>query len=306
MEGEFRRGGLVGPIILIGLGVVFLLNNLGVLAWNVWDVVLQTWPLLLIAWGIDLLIVRRTTEATLLTLILLIVVLAGGVWLVSLGGDGSAAPRVESVQIPLPSAEMADIRINPGVGILQLRALESEDDLVAGKLGLGRGQKVETELQTDEGVPIYSLGSKSGWFWPAFRTGHDAEDVGENEWRLGLNTGVPIRLRTDLGAGVMDLDLSEVTLEDLQVDLGVGKISVVLPATGEFDAKISAAIGLMEIWIPRDLAVRITLNTGLSVREMEGFRQEGDVYYSPAAGAGGEIVDLDLNLPIGRLVVRLR
>ena len=61
MEGEFRRGGLVGPIILIGLGVVFLLNNLGFLEWSVWDVLLRTWPLLLIAWGIDLLIVRRTT-----------------------------------------------------------------------------------------------------------------------------------------------------------------------------------------------------------------------------------------------------
>ena len=305
MEGEFRRGGLVGPIILIGLGVVFLLNNLGVLEWNVWDVVFRTWPLLLIAWGIDLLVVRRTTEATLLTLILLIVVIAGGVWLVGLGANGSAAPRVESVQVPLLSAEMADIRINPGVGILQLRALESEDDLVAGKLGLGRGQIVETELQTDEGVSIYNLGSKSGWLWPAFRTRYDAEDVGENEWRLGLNTGVPIRLRTDLGAGVMDLDLSEVTLEHLQVDLGVGKISVVLPATGEFDAKISAAIGLMEIRIPRDLPVRITLNTGLSVREIEGFRQEGDVYYSPAAGSGGELVDLELKLAIGRLVVRL-
>lgn len=306
MKGEFRRGGLVGPIILIGLGVVFLLNNLGILKMNVWEVVLQTWPLLLIASGIDLLIVRRTAEATLLTLILLMVVIAGGVWLVALRGDGGAAPRVESVQVPLPAAEMADIGINPGVGILHIVALGSDDDLVAGKLGLSRGQEVETDLQTDDGVSIINLGTKSGWFWPAFRTAYDSEDVGENEWRLGLSTGMPIRLRTDLGAGVMDLDLAEITLEHLQVDLGVGKISLILPETGDFDAKISVAIGLLEIWIPRDLPVRITLNTGLSVRQIEGFRQEGDVYYSPAAASGGELVDLDLNQAIGRLVVRLK
>lgn len=306
MEGEFRRGGLVGPIILIGLGVVFLLNNLGVLEWNVWDVVFQTWPLLLIAWGIDLLIVRRTIEATLFTLILLIVVIAGGVWLVAIRGGESATPRVESVQVPRSSAEIADIRINPGVGILHITSLEADDDLVAGKLGLSRGQEVVQELQTNGNNSIITLESKSGWFWPAFRTAYDSENIGENEWRLGLNTGVPIRLRTDLGAGVIDLDLSEVTLEHLQVDLGVGKISVFLPATGEFEAKISGAIGLMEVWIPRDLPVRITVTTGLSVREVEGFRQEGDVYYSPAVGSGGVLVDLELNQAIGRLVVRLR
>jgi len=28
---------LVGPLILIGLGVIFLLNSLGMLAWSVWE-----------------------------------------------------------------------------------------------------------------------------------------------------------------------------------------------------------------------------------------------------------------------------
>jgi hypothetical protein len=55
-----RRRSLVGPVILIGLGVVFLLNNLGVLAWSVWEVILRLWPILLVAAGLDLLLGRRS------------------------------------------------------------------------------------------------------------------------------------------------------------------------------------------------------------------------------------------------------
>lgn len=47
------RGSLVGPIILIGLGIIFLLNNLGVMTGDIWDTILRLWPVLLIAIGLD-------------------------------------------------------------------------------------------------------------------------------------------------------------------------------------------------------------------------------------------------------------
>jgi hypothetical protein len=51
---RFRyRGSLLGPIILVTIGVVFLLNNLGYLAGDVWDIILKLWPLLLLAIGLD-------------------------------------------------------------------------------------------------------------------------------------------------------------------------------------------------------------------------------------------------------------
>ena len=55
-----RRGGLVGAAILVTLGVVLLLNNLGYLGWGVWETLGHLWPLLLIAIGLDLMIGRRS------------------------------------------------------------------------------------------------------------------------------------------------------------------------------------------------------------------------------------------------------
>ena len=50
------RHGLTWPIFLIGAGVMLLLNNLGLLSWQVWTALLRLWPALLITAGIDLLI----------------------------------------------------------------------------------------------------------------------------------------------------------------------------------------------------------------------------------------------------------
>jgi predicted membrane protein len=48
-----HRGGLVWPIILILVGTIFLLNNLGIIGNVTWQTVLQFWPILLVAIGLD-------------------------------------------------------------------------------------------------------------------------------------------------------------------------------------------------------------------------------------------------------------
>lgn len=65
---------LLGPLLLIGAGVVFLLNNLGVLPWGVWETLGRLWPLFLIAIGIDLVVGRRKPLISLLIILGLVVV----------------------------------------------------------------------------------------------------------------------------------------------------------------------------------------------------------------------------------------
>ncbi|MBI4294744.1 MAG: hypothetical protein HY669_01090 [Chloroflexi bacterium] len=52
VEGRGRRSWPVAAIILIGLGILFLLNNFGVLSWG------SFWPLILIIIGVALLVGR--------------------------------------------------------------------------------------------------------------------------------------------------------------------------------------------------------------------------------------------------------
>jgi hypothetical protein len=56
LEERRHRRGFVGPLILIALGLVFLLDNLGLLGRDVWHLLGQFWPLVLIAVGLEQLI----------------------------------------------------------------------------------------------------------------------------------------------------------------------------------------------------------------------------------------------------------
>ena len=54
-----RHHSIFGPLLLISVGVAFLLNNLGVIPGNFWDILVNLWPLLIIFAGIDGLVRRE-------------------------------------------------------------------------------------------------------------------------------------------------------------------------------------------------------------------------------------------------------
>ena len=51
MAGRSRASGVVLSLLLVALGVVLLLNNLGLLRWSVWRWIAHLWPLVLILGG---------------------------------------------------------------------------------------------------------------------------------------------------------------------------------------------------------------------------------------------------------------
>lgn len=117
-----QRGGLVGPLApLIGAGVVLLLNNLGVLDWGVWVVLLQLWPVLLIAVGLDLIVGRGSRLASLLIGLVALGALAAGAWY--LGAAPATAAAVETVSYDVGGATRADVNLALGAGELRLAAM---------------------------------------------------------------------------------------------------------------------------------------------------------------------------------------
>jgi len=51
-----QSGNLTGGFALITLGIIFVLNNLGVLPWSVWETLWKLWPIFLIVAGLEILI----------------------------------------------------------------------------------------------------------------------------------------------------------------------------------------------------------------------------------------------------------
>jgi len=295
-----RRVSLIGPVILIGLGIVFLLNNLGILAWNVWEVIFRLWPILLIAAGLDFLLGRRSVWGSLLALVLTLAVFAGALWLFGAGIGTGQALTTEEVRQALDGATQAKVAIEPGIGTLYIHALPESDSLVEGVIHLGSGERVTREFAVEEKVASFTLKSGGNIVGPTV----GVPEI-ERSWDLGLNADVPLDLEISLDVGRSDLDLTGLTLDDLIVDMAIGQTTVTLPAEGDFQAKIGGDIGQTIIIIPAGLAARIRVDTGLAGSQLpDNYQRQDDVYTSPGYGSAENRVDLEVSQDIGNVTIR--
>jgi hypothetical protein len=295
-----RRGSLVGPAILIGLGIIFLLNNFGWLSWSVWETILRLWPVLVIAGGLDLLIGRRSAWGSVVALVLTLVVLAGALWLYEAGPLAPSAATREQVTQALEDASRARVEIAPAVGQLVIEALPESANLIEGYVELMSGERLVQDFSVRGDEARLVLRSEGRRVVPTVGSWRQ-----ERTWDIALASGVPMDLEISMGVGQAVLDLSELTVTELYVDAGVGQTIVTLPAEGRYEARIDSAIGELVINLPEGLEARIAVDTGISARQFpSGYRRSGDVYVSPGYAGADNRVDLKLDHAIGAVSVR--
>jgi len=294
-----RRVSLVGPVILIGLGVIFLLNNMGILAWSVWEVIFRLWPILLVAAGLEIILSRFSVWGSLLALVLTVAIFAGALWL--LGPDKGTAQAVagEEIRQTLGDATQARVVIEPGVGALYIESLPESANLVEGVISVGKGQSVKRHFAVAGETATFILQTEGMTFGPFMGWGD------QWSWELGLAPEAPLGLEVGLGVGMADVDLTGLTVDDLEVSMGVGRTTVTLPEEGRFYAKIEGAIGETVVVIPAGMAARIRVDTGLTVHDLpDGYQQRGDVYTSPGYASADDRVDLEVSQAIGKITIR--
>jgi hypothetical protein len=284
---------------LIGLGAVLLLNNLGLLTWSIWDAVLVTWPILLVAAGLDILIGRRSALGSLLALLVTLALFAWVVWLFgSEAGAGEASGGAEFSQ-PLSGAAEARIVINPGVGRLHLDALTDSANLVEGSIPRSFEDSVERDFEVEGETATFSLRP------PGAAIDSFVGSAGRGLWAVRINPEVPVHLDLDLGMGETQVDMTGLTVRDVQVSMGLGQTTVILPDEDGFQATIEGAIGQTTVIIPQGLALRIKLDTGIAGRQLPpDYQRQDNIYTSPGYEGADNQAELQASQAIGRITIR--
>lgn len=313
-----RRRGLALPVMLIAFGLVFLMSNLGYLAWNPWEAAFRLWPLLIVAVGLDLLLGRGSAGpwalfGLLVMVALLVTVAIFGSWLLTsqrVIGWSSTGPEVvlagpvssEHFSQPLESARQAEVRLDFGAGILRVGAQSEPAGLIDGTVVRYDGERLSRDAHNsgdtlyfemrDDNVPV-SIGDNHGI---------RGDDRG---WDLKLNPAVPTRLRINTGVSQASLDLGQLKVTDLTVHTGIGKTDLTLPARGQLQATVEGGIGETTVLIPQGMAARIRVDSGLtSAAVMGNYRHQGDSYVSPGYEGAGDRVDLTVKGGIGKITVQ--
>jgi hypothetical protein len=302
---ERRRGGIVGPLILIAIGVIFLLQQLGLVASDIWLRLIGLWPLILIAVGVDLVmaaIAGRSWLGALASLVLVALVFGAGILLLargSLPAVGGRAFSSESISQPAGGARSAQLDIEMGDGQLRLTSGLETASLVSGTVQVRSGSgRLTQDYRLDGDVARFTLQDKGdNWMTPGWGA--------QRLWDLQLSQGLPLRLVAKVGVGDLRLGGLGLNLSYLDAESGVGQVRVTLPGHGNYSATVHAGIGDVLVYVPSSLAARIHAHAGLGSAKVEGnYSKPGDEeWVSPGYDTATDRVDLTLDSGIGSVRV---
>jgi hypothetical protein len=299
VDGLWRRQGIVTAVLLIGVGVVFVLVNLGYLTMSILDFSLHFWPILLIAIGFDVFIGRRSIVASLIGLVLILAILVGAVWMFGVRISTGQVVSGEQISQPLQGISSAQVNLSPPAGTLRLQALSEPTGLLVGQVGTPNNQRVLQDYSVNAGRAEVNLHATGSNFVVL------PGNADQWKWNLGLAGGIPIDLKVDMGVGEALLNLTGVDLTALKVSMGVGRAEVTLPPSGNYTAQVEGAIGELVVWVPHGTGISIVPETALVATSYPpGFQKQGNRIVSPDYSQATDHIDLRLNLAIGSVSVR--
>ena len=249
---------LLWPILLIGIGLLWLLNSLGTIAAISLPYLFHLWPLLLIFLGLDVLLGRRShlvgaVLGVVAVVVLVTVAIAGPM----IGLERNIQVKTEHFTAPLDGATAASIHLTFSDSPVEIGSLPDPGVLMDARLryiGLINFKVSGTAKKT---VRLSRSEADFLLFNPIYW------DPGLN-WQIDLAPNIPLDLVVDGGSGESRVDLSGLDISTLKASMGSGPSMFTAPAAGGKPANIvvRGGSGPMSWIIPGDAAVEMELDGG--------------------------------------------
>lgn len=301
MGGDGRRydGGAVEfPLFLVAIGIVLLLQTLGVLSWDLWATLWKFWPVVLVLVGLSL--VLRSAPRWMMPVFT--VALLGGAIGIAIAIHGPMAGGKTysgTFSEPLGDTQKARIEMDFSAGRLLVGALPATSDMLIEVEFQGASHEVRKTVRRIGSETTVALSREWGTVaWP--------RPPGE-EWKVRIARGVPLDLNLNSGASEAVLDLTDLDVDRSKLDAGAADIKVTFPvASGQTEATVKAGAAKLELIVPESVAASITLKSGLSSVDVDEsrFPKDGDRYQSADYDTAPN--RLTLNVETGVATVRVR
>ncbi len=260
-----NRGAIFWGFFLVLLGVLFLLQSMGLLWFNVWSVF---WPLMLIAWGF---------------------------WVI-LGSVGRR-PQPEEVTMGLKGVEEARLFLKYGAGRLTVDGSAAPDELLNGYFGTGleydrkeEGERVTLHLRPPNGS------GPAPWKW-----GHQQRDW---DIHLNNAIPLELDVETGAAESILDLSEMQVRRFRLKTGASDSRVTFPAQATYT-RAAIDSGMASVTLRIPEGVAAQIEAEAGMAEVKVDRgrFPRAGKVYRSADYDTADHRVDLTIHVGMGSVTV---
>lgn len=262
----FRNRGLLFPLILIGIGVVVLLANTGVLSRPALERLGDLWPLLLVILGLQLILNHTLPrqQATLIGLAVAAVIVIAAVAYATLAPATSFGAQKLDASAQTGGLTAATLDVNYSAATIDVKAASLGDRLY----------QIHVDYPGGENPPTISLDHESGRleiresssFSPFHLFGSNRRHV-----VLTLTDHIPWTIQIGGGAANLSLDLRQLQLTRLDVSGGANQMDAQLPAPkGTIVIDISGGASNLTLRAPAETQWRVGVSGGASAITING------------------------------------
>lgn len=285
-EGEIMNNKrLVSGIILIILGILFLLSNLGYISFDVLFGIFDLWPLLFVIAGINILFNKKPIVILITWIIFFVILILYGIFYGSINTDIDFSTHFTK------PAETSYGKLNLDIGAARVDIDSEKDNLL--KVN-ARGIKLDYN-------DIYKNNNETAIFNFANRSHNSIIfDTKGNNYDFKLNEDVIWDLDLDLGAISGTLNLENIAAKSITLNMGAGNLNIVLGNKyDQSDIRIDSGASNINITVPKNAGIKIKSDSSLSKIDIDdlGLIKSGDYYISP--NYEKEDVKLEFHISMG-------
>ena len=261
-----RNRGLILPLILIGIGVVVLLANTGVLSQQAVGRLGDLWPLLLVILGLQLILNHTLPrrQATLIGLAVMAVIVIAAVAYATLAPATSVGAQKVDASAQSGGLTAATLDLNYSAATVDVNAADLGDRLY----------QVHVDYPAGENPPTISLDHENGRleihesssFSPFHLFGSNRRHI-----VLALTDRIPWTIQVGGGATNLSLDLRHLQLTKLEVSGGANRMDAQLPAAkGTVMLQVSGGASNLTLRAPTETQWRIGVSGGANAVTING------------------------------------
>jgi len=282
-------------IILITIGLLLILSNLGIITFS-WSL----WPLILIFWGISILPIKEILKVFILlaivfgTLLFINRLPDNKPWFLKLQhhyGKGynywndepdedsnNTNSNDQNFTVPLDSlASKGILNLDAAAGNFKIEG-ETKDFLDFSKKGeIGNYELTTSEINGGKNI---SIKLQEGRAHGSFR---------KNKVDIKLNPKPAWNLILDIGAAELDLDLSNYKIDTARIESGAASMNI---KVGELNPQtvmtFNAGASSINVEVPKNSGCQISSDSFLVSKNFEGFDSKGDHIYQTSNFASAQ------------------
>ncbi|NLA58529.1 MAG: hypothetical protein GX855_06480 [Firmicutes bacterium] len=286
-------------VVLILVGALILMANLGFLDWNFWQALRQLWPVLLISIGLTMLL-AETRWVFIGPLVLIGAILFAAINPVGISFGFNHLMGGYEVRRSVSYSKAWDASISQGELRLQVPAgtinlMGSPEQLVSGRVFYRKGMPV-WGYQQQGGRGTITLSSRK------VRGSLGGSQGFQGDIALGVM--VPWDVKLELGAGKLLGDLRTVPITSLMAELGAGSMDLTLSDRGiRREIRIRGGASSIRLRVPWGVELRVQLKNPIGSHNLEaaGLKKTGDYWISDGYETALSAYDITVSLGIGRL-----